>query len=167
MSDKRMSNKRMSYKRRSNKRMKNTNEKRERQFIDTNILVYAYDITAGEKHEQAKRLIIDLWNSRKGCLSIQVFQEFYVTIVKKVASPIKPEDVYRIISDLGLWSTHVPTVEDVLEAIDIQQRNNLSFWDSLIVCSANRMRCDVIYSEDLNNGQVYEGVKVINPFTIN
>ena len=136
-----------------------------RQFVDTNILVYAHDISAGIKHETARDLIIELWSSRQGCISLQVLQEFYVTIVQRVVKPIAPETASRIIADLGQWPLHLPDVKDVLEAIEIQQRYKLSFWDSLIICSAKKLGCDVIWTEDLNNGQRYEGVVVLNPFS--
>lgn len=140
------------------------NDNLRRQFVDTNVLVYAHDISAGIKHEKARDLILSLWDSRQGCISLQVLQEFYVTIVQKVAKPIAPEMAARIIADLGQWTLHVPDVEDVLEAIEIQQRNELSFWDSLIICSAKKLGCDVIWTEDLNTGQRYEGIVVLNPF---
>jgi len=139
-------------------------KKLEKQFVDTNIIVYAHDVTAGEKNKRAKDLLIELWDTRKGCFSIQVLQEFYVTITKKVASPVKPTDAYRIISALSSWTTHVPKTEDILMAIDIQQKYNISFWDALIICSAVMLKCDVIWSEDLNNKQLYEGIIVLNPF---
>jgi len=134
------------------------------QFVDTNVLVYAHDITAGSKHIQAKALISALWDSGHGCLSIQVLQEFYVTVVQKVSNPLQPEVTARIISDLSQWRLHVPEVDDVLEAIDIHQRNKLSFWDALIICSAKKLGCTELLTEDLNNGQFYEGVQAQNPF---
>lgn len=140
------------------------NDNLRRQFVDTNVLVYAHDTSAGIKHEKARDLILSLWDSRQGCISLQVLQEFYVTIVQKVAKPAALETAARIIADLGQWILHVPDVEDVLEAIEIQQRNELSFWDSLIICSAKKLGCDVIWTEDLNTGQRYEGIVVLNPF---
>jgi predicted nucleic acid-binding protein len=70
----------------------------------------------------------------------------------------------RIISDLSAWRLHVPDVSDILEAIDIQQRNKLSFWDALIICSAKKLGCVVLLTEDFNSGQLYEGIRVQNPF---
>jgi predicted nucleic acid-binding protein len=134
------------------------------QFVDTNILVYAHDISAGDKRIRAKDLINKLWNSGRGSLSIQVLQEFYVTVVQKVARPMQPQMAAKIISDLSTWRLHVPDVSDVLEAIDIQQRNRLSFWDALIICSAKKLGCVVLLTEDFNSGQLYEGIRVQNPF---
>jgi predicted nucleic acid-binding protein len=134
------------------------------QFVDTNILVYAHDISAGDKHIRAKDLINELWNSGRGSLSIQVLQEFYVTVVQKVARPMQPQMAVKIISDLSTWRLHVPDVSDLLEAIDIQQRNRLSFWDALIICSAKKLGCVMLWTEDINSGQLYEGIKAQNPF---
>ncbi|WP_045410796.1 PIN domain-containing protein [Thermoanaerobacterium saccharolyticum] len=134
------------------------------QFVDTNILVYAHDISAGRKHEIAKKLLKDLWNTRNGCLSTQVLSEFYVTITKKVKRPLSPSQASQIISDLGLWKLDIPNVEDILDAIQISQRYMISFWDSLIVCSAINLDCSIIWSEDLNSGQYFDKVKVVNPF---
>lgn len=139
-------------------------DKYKKQFIDTNILVYAHDISAGKKHADAKKLISELWNSQKGCLSTQVLQEFYVTITKKVNKPVNPDLASSLIADLGKLNLHSPAVNDIIEAINIQQRHNISFWDSLIICSADRLGCDVIWSEDLNSGQYYEGILILNPF---
>ncbi|AYO31588.1 PIN domain-containing protein [Biomaibacter acetigenes] len=140
------------------------NDNFKRQFIDTNVLVYAHDRSAGKKYERARKLLTNLWESRQGCISIQVLQEFYVTVVQKIAKPILTDKAARIITDLKEWNVHIPDVNDILYAIDIQQRNKLSFWDSLIICSAKKLNCDVIWSEDLNHGQYYEEIVVINPF---
>ena len=134
------------------------------QFVDTNILVYAHDVSAGNKHVRAKSLISDLWNSGHGCLSTQVLQEFYVTMVQKVAKPMQPEIAARIISDLSQWRLHVTDVDDILEAVDIHQRNRISFWDALIICSANKLGCALLLTEDLSSGRLYEGIKALNPF---
>lgn len=124
----------------------------------------AHDISAGRKHEIAKKLLKDLWNTRNGCLSTQVLSEFYVTITKKVERPLSPSQASQIISDLGLWKLDTPNVEDILDAIQISQRYMISFWDSLIVCSAINLDCSIIWSEDLNSGQYFDKVKVVNPF---
>jgi predicted nucleic acid-binding protein len=135
-----------------------------RYFIDTNILVYAHDVSASEKHEKAKTLVSDLWKSRNGCLSIQVLQEFYVTVVNKVSVPLRPETASAIIKDLAQWLLHIPDANDILEAINIQQRNKLSFWDSMVIRSASVLNCSFILSEDLNSGQSCEKVTIVNPF---
>ncbi len=134
------------------------------QFVDTNILIYAHDKSAGPKHEQARALLESLWENDHGCLSIQVLQEFYINVTRKIAKPLDLETAKSIVADLGLWTTHSPNVDDVLEAITVQQRYSLSFWDAMILASAARLGCGVVWSEDLNDGQEYDGVKVVNPF---
>ena len=134
------------------------------QFVDSNILIYAYDVTAGAKHEQAKALVAELWESRYGCLSIQVLQEFYVTVTRKVARPLTADVAAEVVMDLAAWRVHVPIVEDVNQAIAIQRRYAISFWDAMIIRSAVQLGCATLWSEDLNAGQIYEGVRAKNPF---
>lgn len=134
------------------------------QFIDTNILVYAHDSSAAEKHEQAKAILQTLWSSRMGCLSIQVLQEFFVAITRKVPKPLPVTDVSQIISDLSVWRVHSPNAEDVLQAIDLQARYQTSFWDAMIIQSARKLKCQTLWSEDLNAGQMYYSVQIQNPF---
>lgn len=134
------------------------------QFVDTNILIYAHDASAGAKHDRARALLQALWQERAGGLSIQVLQEFYVNVTRKVARPITPEAAAEIIGELAAWPVHRPDVGDVLEAIRLQTSRQLSFWDAMILTSARRLGCETLWSEDLSHGQQYEGVTVINPF---
>ncbi|NJN84555.1 MAG: PIN domain-containing protein [Caldilineaceae bacterium] len=134
------------------------------QFVDTNVLVYAHDVSAGFKYEQAQALLGRLWESGNGCLSIQVLQEFYVVVTRKVAKPLHPDRVSPIINSLGKWSVHSPTVDDLQAAISLQSRYGISFWDAMIVRSAVRLGCLTLWSEDLNAGQRYENLVVANPF---
>ncbi|RJQ32074.1 MAG: PIN domain-containing protein [Peptococcaceae bacterium] len=136
----------------------------ERQFVDTNVFVYAYDRGTGIKQRLARKLIAGLWESRRGCVSIQVLQELYVTISKKASTPLPPETACRIIADLSEWIHHVPDAGDVVEAINIQQKHGISFWDAMIINSAGRTNCNILWTEDLNSGQVYGNVTVYNPF---
>ena len=135
-------------------------------FVDTNVLVYAHDDSAGAKRDQARLLVEQLWGSREGCLSVQVLQEFFVTVTRKIAKPLGPETAKEIVADLSHWHMHVPAADDVLGAIGIHQRAEISFWDAMIVRSAAEMGCAVLCSEDLNAGQEYSGVRVENPFRL-
>ena len=135
------------------------------QFVDTNTLVYAHDISAGEKHTLAKEIVQHLWESESGCLSIQVLQEFYVATTVKVKRSLDSETAAQIIRNLSYWKIHVPEAGDVLGAIDLQRREGISFWDAMILWSAKQLGCNELLSEDLNPGQTYDGVRVINPFT--
>lgn len=134
------------------------------QFVDTNILVYAHDSTAGERHEIARSLVNELWASRQGCLSLQVLQEFYVVVTRKVPHPLSPMTARNVIALLSSWQVHQPSIADLLFAIDLQQRYDLSLWDSLILVSAQRLNCTVIWSEDFNTGQRFGDLTVQSPF---
>jgi predicted nucleic acid-binding protein len=135
----------------------------DRIFVDTNILVYAHDVSAGVKNTLAKQLIQELWVNKSGCLSIQVMQEFYVTVTQKVPNPMDNATAQEVIRNLRFWNVHEPSIEDVINAIDIQIRYQVSFWDAMILQSALQLECDLLWSEDLNPGQVYQGIKLINP----
>lgn len=139
-------------------------EPRPLQFVDTNILIYAHDISAGQKHSRARELVRDLWQSGQGCLSIQVLQEFYVNVTQKVAKPLPIQAAAQIIADLAVWEAHCPGMQDILDAIRLQQRYQISFWDAMILASALQLGCQVIWSEDLNPGQAYGPVTVQSPF---
>jgi len=133
------------------------------EFVDTNILVYAYDKTAGAKHLRAVTLLADLWQSRRGCISIQVLQEFYV-VGRRTLVGLRAPDLRAILRDLSEWSLHTPTVTDVLDAAELQERMQVSFWDAMILQSAMTLGCRIIWSEDLNPGQQYGSVRLLNPF---
>jgi len=134
------------------------------QFVDTNVLIYAHDLSAAAKHIRARDLLQELWESGDGCLSIQVLQEFYVNVTRKVAKPLTPEIAAQIVADLSVWRVHRPGVQDVLDAVRLQGRYRISFWDAMIVSSAIQLGCQTLWSEDLNPGQVYQGVTVRSPF---
>lgn len=125
-------------------------DRNERQFIDTNILVNAYDISAGRKHFNARKLVTDLWNSGRGCLSIQVLQEFYVITTKKVNIPITDDAAIRIVGDFSKWTIHLLDTEDIITASETCQRCHISFWDAMIPCSAEKLGCSTLWTEDLN-----------------
>lgn len=134
------------------------------QFVDTNLLVYAHDSSAGLKHEQARTLLQALWRERNDALSIQVLQEFHATVTRKVARPLALETSAQILGDLSVWPVHRPDANDVLAAIQLQARWPLSFWNAMILTSARRLGCAAVWSEDLGTGADY-GVLVRNPFT--
>ena len=135
-------------------------------FIDTNILIYAHDLSAGSKHEIAKNLIDELWQSEQGCLSLQVLQEFFVNVTQKLSKPLDRNTARQIISGLAQWRVHLPGVDDVLQAIDLQEIYALSFWEAMVVNSAVKLGCAILISEDLSHNQIYTGVQVINPFLV-
>jgi predicted nucleic acid-binding protein len=133
-------------------------------FVDTNVLVYAHDIDAGDKHEQARALIRELWESGRGCLSIQVLQEFFVTATRSIPTPLDIDEAAAAVEDFAQWTLHAPAPADVIDAIAIHRRFDISFWDAMIINSASKLGCRMVDSEDLNAGQQYGSVRVVNPF---
>ena len=132
-------------------------------FVDTNILVYAHDFTQKAKHERARALVQSLWDSGNGVLSTQVLQELCVSLRRKAARPLSAEDTRKVIEDYSRWEMVVNTAESVLATLDIELRHKISFWDALIVQAAGSCGAEVLYSEDLADGQNYGTVRVINP----
>ena len=139
---------------------------RERRFVDTNLFVYAHDESAGHKRETARGLIEGLWESREGCASVQVLQELFVNLTRKVPKPLPARDVASLVEDLSVWMVHSPGPRDVLSAIELHERAGVSFWHAMILTSARSLGCQTLYSEDLNAGQSYDGVRVVNPFKV-
>lgn len=135
-------------------------------FLDTNILVYAYDRSAGQKQSLAAQLVEDCWENETGCLSIQVLQEFFVTVTRKIATPLDALTARQIIADLAQWHLHTPETSDLLQAIELHQNYHIAFWDAQVVQSAMSLGCKLLLSEDLNHGQAYGIVRVLNPFII-
>jgi predicted nucleic acid-binding protein len=103
----------------------------DRYFVDTNVLVYAHDSSAGIKHERAKALLEELWR--------------------------------EIIADYLTWTVVTNSGESILEALEFETRYRVSFWDALVLQAANAAGADLVYSEDLSDGQVYGNVRVVNP----
>jgi predicted nucleic acid-binding protein len=134
-------------------------------FVDTNILIYAHDLDAGSKHAVAASLITELWESRSGVLSTQVLQEFYVNITRKITKPLSAAQARGVIGNYLAWHVEHNDPETIMLASAIEERYLLSFWDSLIVAAASSARVEKILTEDLQNGQIIEGILIENPFT--
>ena len=134
------------------------------EFCDTNVLVYAYDVAAGSKRARAKTLVERLWQSGEGVVSIQVLQELFVTLTRKLSPPLSIADARNIVSDLATWRVVEPTSQDVLDAIDAATAWQIAFWDAMLVTTARKARADVLWSEDLNDGQMFDSTQVRNPF---
>jgi predicted nucleic acid-binding protein len=135
------------------------------EFVDANVLVYAFDASAGEKKSAAEQLLRRLWDAGTGRLSVQVLQEFFVTVTVKVARPMPAEDAAARIREFTVWKVFSPRASDVLRAIRIHEQSGISFWDAMVVHAAAESGCDVLWTEDLNDGQVIGGVRISNPFT--
>ena len=133
-------------------------------FVDTNVLVYGHDVDAGQKHQIAQGLLFDLWNNRTGVLSVQVLQEFYVTIIRKLIHPLSAKEARNIIRNYLSWHIEINDSLSVLNASRIEENYNISFWDALIVTAASKANVSKILTEDLKAGQVIEGILIENPF---
>lgn len=132
-------------------------------FVDTNILVYAHDRSAGVKHRRAQMLVEQLWDSSEGVLSTQVLQELCVSLRRKAKHPIPAEELYHLIQDYSTWNVVTNTPESVLRALEIEQRYRTSFWDALILHAAESSGASILYSEDMAVGQRYGAVQIVNP----
>ncbi|MGZ4731412.1 MAG: PIN domain-containing protein [Terriglobales bacterium] len=132
-------------------------------FVDTNILLYAHDRSAGLKHERARQLVERLWTSGEGVLSTQVLQELCINLRRKIARPLPVEEIRRIIQDYLSWEIVINDPASVPQALEIEVRYQTSFWDALILHAAETSGAAILYSEDLAAGQKYGAVEVINP----
>jgi predicted nucleic acid-binding protein len=136
-----------------------------REFVDANVFVYAEDASAGVKRRKASDLLARLWEARGGCLSVQVLQEFFVTVTQKVPKPMSADAAEERVRDLSRWTVFAPTARDVLSAIAVARRHRLSFWDAMIVEGAVQLGCTTLWTEDLQDGSRLSGVTIRNPFS--
>ena len=133
-------------------------------FLDTNILVYAHDLDAGDKHDVAAKVIYQLWESKNGVLSTQVLQEFYVTLTKKMPRPLNKVATRKILKEYFSWQVVINDLQIIFQASEIEEAYNISFWDALIVSAAYSKNVATILTEDFNHGQYIEGIFIQNPF---
>lgn len=133
-------------------------------FIDTNVLVYAHDRSGGTRRDQARSVLLELWDQRQGVLSTQVLQEFYVTVTRKLARPVAKSAARRVVAAYAAWPVQTVSAGDVLEASELEERHRLAFWDALIVVSAQRCGAERLLSEDMQHGRTLLGVRIENPF---
>lgn len=132
-------------------------------FVDTNVLIYAHDVDAKVKHESAKRVLRELWSDRTGVLSMQVLQEFYVNVTRKIQHPLPKETARFVVNTYTIWCVET-TPAEISGAFRIEDESHIGFWDALIVASAVKSGARRLLSEDLNAGQSIAGIKIVNPF---
>lgn len=133
-------------------------------FVDTNIFVYSRDKGAGQKQVKSESLIMSLWESRRGRISVQVLNEYFVTVTQKLKPGLSHDEAWSDITSLKAWSPLALDWQLLERGRHVLQKHKLSWWDSLVIAAAQASNCRVLYSEDLTNGHVYGGVRVINPF---
>lgn len=133
-------------------------------FVDTNVMVYAYNKDAGQKYQSALNIMKDLWHSGLGIISTQVLLEFFVTLTSKISEPLEIPVVRETIRRLSRWDVLLINVDTIISATELQERYKYSFWDSLIIASAIEGGAKTILSEDLADGQAIQGITIKNPF---
>ena len=132
-------------------------------FLDTNLLVYSMDKNDPRKKEQSREVLRTIRDEYRGVISTQVMQEFYVAATRKLG--VDPLLAKNIIQQFENFEVVIISPEIIYEAIDCSMISQLSFWDALIIVSAERAKCREIWTEDLNHGQIIRGVKVVNPLS--
>jgi predicted nucleic acid-binding protein len=132
-------------------------------FVDTNVLIYAHDVDAKQKHETAKSVLRELWSERIGVLSMQVLQEFYVNVTRKIPRPISKQSARLIVNSYAIWCVEAAPA-DISTAFQIEDESRIGFWDALIVASALKSGANRILSENLNARQTIAGIRIENPF---
>ncbi|MGA7218266.1 MAG: PIN domain-containing protein [Candidatus Sulfotelmatobacter sp.] len=135
----------------------------DRTFVDTNVLIYAHDVDAKAQHHAAKSILRELWNERTGVLSMQVLQEFYVNVTRKIATPLPKDAARLVVNSYSIWCTET-TPTEIAAAFRIEDESGIGFWDALIIASAVKSGTVRILSEDLNSRQIIAGIRVENPF---
>ncbi|MGE9267889.1 MAG: PIN domain-containing protein [Verrucomicrobiales bacterium] len=133
-------------------------------FVDTNILLYARDASEPEKQRVAAERLAELWDSRCGRLSIQVLNEYYVNVTRKLSPGLTPEEAWDDVEALSVWELLAMDCQLLQRGFGVQRRYGLSWWDALIVAAAERSGCELILSEDLSAGASYFGMIVENLF---
>jgi predicted nucleic acid-binding protein len=133
-------------------------------FFDTNILVYLFDADAPEKQARAREIFDKHVRDGDFFLSTQVLQELYVTLTRKLDVPMNQAEAYDVIAALGEMPVIHADTTLVLAAIQLSQRQQLSFWDAMILEAARKSGASILFTEDLQHGQLIEGVRVENPF---
>jgi predicted nucleic acid-binding protein len=134
-------------------------------FVDSSILIYAYDTADPRKHGIALQALKDLWASKSGVLSMQVLQEFYAISTRKIANPIPRSEARDAVEEFAQWCIET-TPKEVLSAFRIEDNARISLWDALIVAAALKGGATQILSEDMNHGQTIAGIRIVNPFAV-
>ncbi len=132
-------------------------------FVDSNVLIYAHDVDAGAKNGIAKDVLRKLWSERTGVLSMQVLQEFYVNVTRKIPSPLSKNSARLVVSSYTIWCMET-TPTEISAAFRIEDESRIGFWDALIVSSAAKCGAARILSEDFSAGQKIAGIVIENPF---
>ncbi|MEW5803968.1 MAG: PIN domain-containing protein [bacterium] len=138
---------------------------KDRFFLDTNIIIYSFDVTDRDKAQRAKQLISEALNSKNGCIGTQAIQEFLNVATRKFERPLSIQDCRIYLQKVLFPLCEVYPDSDLYElGLDIQSETGYSFYDSMIIAAAKKANCSIIYSEDLQDGHRIQRVKIVNPF---
>jgi len=133
-----------------------------RAFLDTNVLVYSDDPRDPAKQAKALNLIKDHLRLRTGVVSLQVLQEYFVTVTRKLS--LEAGFARNKVEIFSKFNVAAPAVDDILAAIDLHRLHGFSYWDALVLRMARQSGCRVVLSEDMQHGQAIDGVRIVNPF---
>ena len=136
----------------------------DRIFIDTNVLVYAYDTRDPEKQSRAQAHVTAGIEDESAVISVQVLSEFFTVVTRRIPSPLSIDEAEQVMDLLCILPVVELDIRVIRRAIGIHRQYGISYWDSLIVAAAQKAECAQILTEDLNAGQSYEGILVVNPF---
>ena len=136
----------------------------ENTFVDTNIFVYFRDSADESKQSIASECLTKVWENKTGCISTQVLNEYFVTVTKKIRTPLSVSDAWSDIEELEKWNPVNINFELLKVAYSAISVYSLSWWDALIIAAAKVCECKSILSEDFSTQKDYFGIKVINPF---
>lgn len=134
-------------------------------FVDTNVFVYARQAGESVKQPLAARWLERLWSEQTGRTSIQVLNEYYTILTRKIKPPLSPAEAWEDVKNLIAWKPQSVDLELLHRGREVEQRYRLSWWDSLIVAAAQLQNCVLLLTEDLQDGAAYGAVTVRNPFT--
>jgi len=133
-----------------------------RSFFDTNVLVYADDRASPAKQRRAIELVAEHRRGGTGVVSLQVLQEYFVTVTRKLNLDVRI--VRRKVELLSEFDVAAPDVNDILAAIDLHRLHDINFWDALIIRSAKQSGCSVLLTEDMQGQREVDGLRIVNPF---
>ncbi len=133
-----------------------------RSFFDTNVLLYGDDESAPVKQRRSRDLYHEHRRDGTGVVSLQVLQEYFVNVTRKLG--VDPGIARRKVALLTEFDVATPDVDDILGAIDLHRLHGFSFWDALVLRSAQQSGCRVLLSEDFQHGREIDGVTIVNPF---
>ena len=133
-------------------------------FFDTNLLVYLFDSASPEKQGKARDVFSERATRDEVLLSTQVLQEFYVTVTRRLAAPLSADQAERLVRDFAAFPVVSTDAPLVVAAVALSRRHRLSLWHAMIVVAARAGGATELLTEDLQHGQVLEGVRIVNPF---